>query len=303
MRSAVIPVVLLSLLALVLAGCTATPATPTARDGDIRVVASTDVYGDIAKQIGGSRVSVYSIITDPAQDPHSYQADAQVQLALSRADVVIENGGGYDDFVDTLLKGGNNARAALVTVAHVSGRDLTPTTGQFNEHLWFDYPTISKLAVTLAAKFSQLEPRRAAEFAKNLKKFTAAIAVFEADEAALKHAYAGVGVAITEPVPLYLLDAAGLDNKTPQKFSTAVENGSDVSPLVLRSTLALFSDHAVKLLVYNEQTSGPETQQVIGAAKAAHIPVIAVRETLPAGKSYLAWMTDTIAALQSALAR
>lgn len=291
-------VVLISALAL--AGCAST-STP-ASDGRIRVVASTDVYGDIAQQIGGSSISVDSIISDPSQDPHSYEADAQVQLALSHADVVIENGGGYDDFVDTLLKGANNSSATVINVATVSGRNQKPATGEFNEHLWFDYPTMSKLAAKLAARFTKLDAGKASEFAANLTKFDAALQVFEADEVALKRAHAGEGVAITEPVPLYLLDAAGLDNKTPEKFSEAVEGGTDVSPLVLRNTLALFSGHAVRALVYNEQTSGPETQQVLAAAKSAGIPVVAVRETLPAGKSYREWMTDTLAALKAALA-
>lgn len=293
------------LSALVLAGCASTGTTTAkpASDGHISVVASTDVWGDIAKQIGGSSISVDSIISDPSQDPHSYEADAQVQLALSHADVVIENGGGYDDFVDTLLKGANNPSAAVINVATVSGRNQKPATGEFNEHLWFDYPTVSKLAAKLAARFSKLDASRASEFAANLGKFDAAVQVFEADELVLKKQYAGEGVAITEPVPLYLLDAAGLDNKTPEKFSEAVENGTDVSPLVLRNTLALFSGHEVKALVYNEQTSGPETEQVLAAARAAGVPVVAVRETLPAGKLYLEWMTDTLAALKAALAQ
>lgn len=302
MRLAVTSAVLLSALAL--AGCASSAptgqATP-ASDGRIRVVASTNVYGDIASQIGGPSITVDSIISDPSQDPHSYEADAQVQLALAHADVVIENGGGYDDFVDTLLKGANNPGVSLMNVAKVSGYNLAPATGEFNEHLWFDYPTMSKLAALLAKKFTALDPGRAATFAANQKSFDAALAVFERDEAALKAAHAGEGVAITEPVPLYLLDAAGLTNKTPAKFSRAVENGTDVSPLVLRNTLALFSNHSVKLLAYNEQTSGPETQQVLAAAKAAGVPVVAVRETLPAGTGYLRWMTDTLQAVEAAL--
>lgn len=287
---------------LALAGCSASsPAASSSDGGKIRIVASTDVYGDIAKQIGGSRVTVDSIINDPSQDPHSYEADAQVQLALSKADIIIENGGGYDSFVDTLLKGANNPGSTLFTVAKVSGRDLSPTTGEFNEHLWFDFPTITKLADLLAARFTKLDASGAATFSANAKRFDAAIAVLVSDEAALKAAHAGEGAAITEPVPLYLLDAAGLVDKTPVTFSRAIEQGTDVPPLVLRQTLALFTDHAVKLLAYNEQTSGPETAQVLAAAKAAGIPVVAVRETLPAGKDYLHWMTDVLAALKTAL--
>jgi zinc/manganese transport system substrate-binding protein len=303
MRVKTTAVALAVIAALALAGCSAStsPAGPTSSGGKISVVASTDVYGDIAKQIGGSRVSVDSIINDPSQDPHSYEADAQVQLALSKADVVIENGGGYDSFVGTLLKGADNSGATRLNVATISGHDLTPTTGEFNEHLWFDFPTITKLADQLAAKFTTLDASGAATFSANAKKFDAAIAVLVGDEAALKAAHAGEGAAITEPVPLYLLDAAGLVDKTPAAFSRAIEQGTDVPPLVLRQTLALFTDHTVKLLAYNEQTSSPETTQVLAAAKTAGIPVVAVRETLPSGKDYLQWMSDVLAALKTAL--
>jgi zinc/manganese transport system substrate-binding protein len=286
---------------LALSGCATTSTAKT--DGRIRVVASTNVYGDIARQIGGSLVSVDSIIDDPSQDPHSYEADAQVQLALSHAQVVVENGGGYDDFVDTLLKGASNSGVSVLNVASISGRDLTPSNGEFNEHLWFDYPTVAKLAERLASRFARLNPKGAAQFTANAKKFDAALAVFERDERDIKASSAGEGVAITEPVPLYLLDAAGLVNKTPVEFSEGIENGTDVSPVVLKDTLALFSDHRVKLLAYNEQTSGAQTEQVLAAAKAADIPIVPVRETLPAGKDYLEWMTDVIGAVKAGLKR
>ena len=298
MRLALTSAILVAVLAL--AGCASSTSAP-ASDGRIRVVASTSVYGDIARQIGGPNVSVDSIISDPSQDPHSYEADAQVQLALSHADVVIENGGGYDDFVDTLLKGANNPGASHLNVATLSGYDLAPANGQFNEHLWFDYPTVAKLAARLAARFTALDPGRASTFAANQKKFDAALAVLQQKEAAIKAAHSGEGVAITEPVALYLLTASGLDNKTPAKFSEAIENGTDVSPLVLRATLALFSGHRVKLLVYNEQTTGPETELVLAAAKSAGIAAIPVRETLPAGIGYLRSMTDTLSAIKAAL--
>lgn len=296
--------VLLVVATLALAGCSSNPganAGAASDGGRIRVVASTNVYGDIASLIGGKFVTVDSIIHDPSQDPHSYEADAQVQLALSKAQVVIENGGGYDDFVDTLLKGANNPKAVVLNAADISGYDQTPASGEFNEHLWFDYPTMHKVADKIAASLAKIDAADAATFTANAKKFTASLDTFEADEAAIKSKFAGEGVAITEPVPLYMLDASGLVDKTPEKFSEAIENGTDVSPLVLHDTLQLFSDKAVKLLAYNEQTSGPETQQVLAAAKSAGIPVVPVRETLPSGKGYIAWMTDTLAAVKAAL--
>ena len=287
-------------LSLALAGCS-TAATPQKDDGLIHVVASTNVYGDIVKQIGGDRVSITSIISDPSQDPHSYEADAQVQLALSRADLVIQNGGGYDDFVDTLLKGANNPKVTLLNASTISGYDLKPATGEFNEHLWYDFPTVKKVAAKIESSLAKLDPTDASTFAARSATFTSAVSMLESTEASLKTGVAGDGVAITEPVPLYMLDAMGLVNKTPEKFSAAIQEGTDVSPVVLAETLALFSAHAVKLLAYNEQTSGPQTEQVLVAAKKAGVAVVAARETLPAGKGYIEWMTGTLDAMTKAL--
>ncbi|MCU1401883.1 MAG: transporter substrate-binding protein [Microbacteriaceae bacterium] len=284
--------------AIAITGCSSSSQAPAA-GGKISLVASTDVWGDVAKQIGGNAISVTSIITDPNQDPHSYEADAQVQLALSHASVVIENGGGYDDFVDTLLKGANNPKATVLNAVDISG---FAQNSNLNEHVWYDFPTVQKVAAKITAKLSSLDSANAAVFAANQKKFEAALGTLEASEAAIKASPAGgSGVAITEPVPLYLLEASGLVNKTPAKFSEAIENGTDVAPDLLQQTLALFSGHKVKLLSYNEQTTGPQTEQVLAAAKAAGVAVVPVRETLPAGKDYLAWMTDNIAAVKAAL--
>ena len=292
-----------------LVGCSTTAAGPATGDSTIRLVASTNVYGDIASQIGGDRVSVTSIITDPSQDPHSYEADAQVQLALSKANVVVQNGGHYDDFVDTLLTGANNPDVTLIDASKISGYDQKPRTGEFNEHVWYDLPTMMKLTKKLKATFSRLDPRGAQTFAANTAAFMKRLALLKADQQAAAAANGGtsgaasggVGVAITEPVPLYLLDAMGLQNKTPAAFSEAIEAGTDVSPLVLRDTLALFSKREVRLLAYNEQTSGAETEQVLAAAKAAGIASVAFTETLPAGDDYISWMTQNIAAVTAAL--
>jgi zinc/manganese transport system substrate-binding protein len=301
MRKALATAAVILTATFALAGCAAS-ATPTADDGKVRLVASTNVWGDVARQIGGNTIQIDSIISDPDQDPHSYEGDAQVQLALSKADIVVENGGGYDDFVTTLLKGANNSKAVVLNAVDISGFDQHPTTGELNEHVWYDFPTVQKVAASIRTQLTKLDPKNAAEYTANEKTFDAHLATLEADEAAIKASpAAGEGVAITEPVPLYLLDASGLVNKTPAKFSAAIEEGTDVSPELLKQTLDLFSRHQVKLLAYNEQTSGPETEAVLAAAKSAGIPVVPVTETLPKGKDYLAWMTDNLAALTAAL--
>jgi zinc/manganese transport system substrate-binding protein len=287
-----------------LAGCGSSSDSADAKSAPARVavVASTNVWGDIARRVGGDRVDVTSVISDPDQDPHSYEADPQNQLALSKAKVVVENGGGYDDFVDRMLKSGHNDSAEVVNAVEVSGR-TAPKGGELNEHVWYDIPTVAKVADRISAALAKADPGDAGAFEKNAAAFKARLAPLEAEEARIKKAHGGEGVAITEPVPLYMTEASGLVNRTPAQFSEAIEEGDDVSPRVLQENLALFSGKKVKVLVYNEQTSGPQTEKAEAAAKAAGIPVVPVTETLPKGEDYLGWMTDNVDALASALAK
>ncbi len=287
---------------MLLAGCSAgAPANGSTASGTIPVVASTDVYGDIAATIGGQAVDVTALITNPAQDPHSFQASAQNQLAVSKAAIVIENGGGYDDFMGSMLSSADT-KATVLNVVDISGKK-PDANGDLNEHVWYDLPTIETFASRYAAELAKVDPSKAPAFRANAAAFTTRLAALQAREAALRTKYAGEGVAITEPVPLYMLQAIGLDDKTPAAFSHAIEEGTDVSPTVLKSTVDLFTRGAVKLLVYNEQTSGPETDKVIGAAKDARIPVVPVTETLPQGKDYIGWMSSNLDHLAAALGK
>ena len=285
--------------ALALTGCSAASSGSSTDDGKVRIVASTNVYGDIASTIAGDAVDVTSIMNDPAQDPHSFEASAQNQLAISKADIVIENGGGYDDFVGTMLKAAPNDKRTVLNVVDISGKKAVD--GELNEHVWYDFPTVQKLADRLVTALSKADPSQASTFTANAKSFGEKLTALENRTAELKTTYAGEGVAITEPVPLYLLESAGLENKTPEAFSEAIEEGTDVSPAVLQDMLGVIQGGSVKLLAYNEQTSGPETEKVLAAAKQAGVPVVPVTETLPSGKDYIGWMNANIDAVAKAL--
>ncbi|WP_433428384.1 metal ABC transporter solute-binding protein, Zn/Mn family [Nonomuraea sp. CA-141351] len=278
-----------------------TPAAATA-SAPVTVVASTNVYGDIAQQIGGDKVQVTSIVSNPEQDPHSYEANTQNQLALSKAKVVIENGGGYDDFVDTMLKAADNPSAQLLNAVTISGK-TAPAGGALNEHVWYDFPTVAKLADQLSAALGKADPAGAAMFTSNADAFKQKLQTLQDREASTAETAKGTAVAITEPVPGYMLEACGLVNATPQEFAEAIEEGDDVSPKVLAETLALFSGKKVQALVYNEQTAGPQTEKLQQAAADNGIPVVPVTETLPAGKDYIGWMTGNLDALTKALGR
>ncbi len=306
MKRHVLPTLLAAsaVLTLGLAGCSAGSSADTADASEgVSIVASTNVYGSLAEAVGGEFADVTAIIDSPDKDPHEYQADGQNQLSLSKAQIVIENGGGYDDFVGTMLSAAKNSDATVLNVADLSGYDQNPADGEFNEHLWYDFPTMTKLVDALVAELSALDAGDASVFQANGESVKAQLATLEAAETDLEAKYAGTGVAVTEPVPLYLLEAAGLTNRTPDAFSEAIEEDTDVPPTVLQETLDLFDTHAVKLLVYNEQTGGPQTDAVIEAAKKNGIPVVGVTETLPDGVDYFGWMKANLDAVSTALAQ
>ena len=277
------------------AGCSSDEA---AADDGVRVVASTDVYGDLAQTIGGDRVEVTSVIDDPAADPHSYEASVRTQLAVSQADLVVENGGGYDDFMDTLLDA-TDADPEVLTAVDVAGLDADAE--GFNEHVWYDLGAVSELTGRVADALAGIDPDGADAYAANALQLQEGIAGLVSRQEQARTTTEGAGVAITEPVPGYLLDALGARDLTPPEFAEAVEEGDDVSPAVLRETLGLFTGGRVRALVYNEQSSGPETDQVLAAARDADVAVVGVTETLPAGEDYLSWMSDNLDAVVAAL--
>ena len=298
-------------LAAVLAGCAAVaacgspsvaagpPVTTSAAAGTLDVVASTDVWGSIVSAIGGTHVRVSSMISDPSADPHSYEANARNQLAISRAALIVENGGGYDDFVDRMVSSAGS-KATVINAVDVSGYAAVSGT-DLNEHVWYDFPTVDKVVARITRALTAADPAGGPEFSANAASFADQVAKLQQQELDIKARSAGIGVAITEPVPLYMLTAAGLVNKTPPAFSEAIENDSDAPASAVAQTLALFSSKQVKALVYNEQTTGPQTQLVLAAAKKNGIAVVPVTETLPADTDYLSWMTANLAAIGKAV--
>lgn len=285
---AIAPLALAAAAALVLAGCSTEP--PAADDDTLSIVASTNVYGSIAEAVGGDLVRVTSLISSSAQDPHSFEASARDSLAISRADVVIENGGGYDPFVDRLL---GDSTARVITLVEADG---------LNEHVWYDLPAMQDFAGELASVLGELDAANAATYAANAETFAGDLEVLVERAHRLASNLDGNGVAVTEPVPLYLLEEVGLVNLTPEAFTEAIEEGADVPPTALQATLDVIASGDVVLMAYNSQTASAETERVREAAEAAGIPVVDFTETLPDGQDYLSWMTANLDAIQSALA-
>jgi zinc/manganese transport system substrate-binding protein len=319
-RRSAAALVLAGLSGLLLTACGPTPASdrPGAGDGVVEVVASTSVYGDIVSRVGGDKVRVTSIINRSSQDPHSYEATTQDKLAVSKADLVVENGGGYDDFLHKLAQDTGLDENKLLNAVEVSGLDSgaagsappdadghadghSHTGGGFNEHVWYSPAAMSRLADALAEKLGALEPSSAGDFRNNAAAMKKDLGGLESKLSALQATAAHGGVAVTEPVPLYLLEAAGLENWTPPEYSAAIEAGSDVPPAVLRSAVDVVTSGGIRLLAYNPQTEGPQTLALKDAAVAAGVPVVEFSETLPDGESYLQWMSGNVDALAKAL--
>ena len=308
--------------ALVLAGCAGTPSEGDAGDGKIVVVASTNVYGQIAEEIGGDLVDVTSIVTNESQDPHSFEPSARDQLAVSKADLVIENGGGYDAFIDALIEssgtdapvvtaveyshdwpenGGHDEESAGDAEDHAHDHGDHEHVEGFNEHVWYDPHTIAHVAEAIATELGELSPGDAETFTANAEAFSGEVEGLEGSLEEIAAAHEGEKVFVTEPVPVYLVQAAGLENATPEKFSEAVEEGQDVAPATLLESLALVKGGDLRVVITNTQTGGAETQEIVDEADGLGIPVIAFSETLPEGQTYISWMQANIEALSAAL--
>lgn len=299
--------------ATLLAGC-GQPASTSDSGGKPEVVTTTDVYGAVASAVAGDEATVHAIISDAAADPHEYETTASDALAVSKAAVVVANGASYDDFAGKLLDtaGGH---PALIDVAGLSGLPgssngqpssgaaLPPAAPDFNEHVWYHLPTVAKLADRIAAELGRVDAPDAATFAANAARFKTGVDGLNAKITAISARHRGERVAVTEPVPGYLIAAAGLVDATPPALSHAVEEGSDAPADVLGETLRLFQGpDKVKALLVNAQTGGATTDQLTKAADSAAVPVVAVTETFPAGTNdYVTWMGDEIDRLAAAL--
>jgi zinc/manganese transport system substrate-binding protein len=287
-------IVLISALLAVLAGCGGSGKSST-----LPVVASTNVYGDIARQIGGSDVTVTSILTDPNADPHLFEPGTKNGLAVAHARVVIQNGLGYDAFMSRLESAAPSGGRRVVTISDVlgiHGHDANP-------HLWYDVPALPKIAAAIEQALASADAKHAAAYREGLRDFVAGLAPLQRTVAQVRAGHAGAPVAYTEPVPGYLIEAAGLRNLSPASFTIPVEQGSEPSASAVSAMTALATQHRIKVLLYNDQAVSPITQRVRAAARAAGIPVVGVSETVPTGLTFQAWQLKQARELLRALSR
>jgi zinc/manganese transport system substrate-binding protein len=277
----------------------ATGSSGRAPGGRVAVVAAENAYGSIAAQIGGRHVTVTSILRDPAADPHLFTADTETGLEVARASVLIQNGAGYDTFMDRLEDAAPSASRVVVTVADVLGVHGADA----NPHLWYDVPRLGRVAAAIAAGLERADARHRAAYRAGLDRFERRLAPLRREVAAIRARDGGAPVAYTEAVPGYLLAAAGLRNLTPAAFSRAIEDGSEPTASAVSDMTALLASHRVRVLLVNTQAVSPITSRIRSAAAAAGVPVVGVTETLPEGETFQAWQLRQARALARALGR
>jgi zinc/manganese transport system substrate-binding protein len=279
-----------------LAATAALLATNTARaEKPVTIVAAENMYGDIARQIGGNLVTVTSILNNPNQDPHLFTTSPSVAIELAGADIVIVNGADYDPWMAGLLAAQPAPDRIIITIADLLGRKPGD-----NPHLWYDPAAIPHLATQLVKTLQQRDPGHAAIYAQNAQTLLASLAPIVARIAAMRAKFAGTPVTATEPVFGLMAAALGLVMRN-MAFQIAVMNDTEPAP----SDVAAFENDLrgrhVKILFYNSQVTDDLTANLRAIAGQSGIPVVGVTETEPAGKNYQAWMTYGLDAVEKAL--
>jgi zinc/manganese transport system substrate-binding protein len=287
---------LVAVAALLSAACAGAPGSDPGR---ITAVGVENEYANVISQIGGPYVSVSAIESNPNTDPHTFEASSQVAGEVSAAQLVVENGVGYDSWIDGILSSSPNSSRKLIDVQTLLG--LPNSTD--NPHLWYDPTTMPAVAKQIAKDLGVLDPAHTAYFTAQVTTFDSSLDTWYDDIAALKASYAGAPVAVTEPVPDYMLQAAGLDDVTPWPFQADIMNGVDPSAQDTSLEQGFFTQHTIKVFFYNQQVTDSLTQSLLSLAQSNSIPVVGVYETMPTpGYDYQSWMVAEVTAAQRALA-
>ncbi len=292
------------LLALLAAGCGSSSSAGSALSGGgssnatINAVGAENEYANVIEQIGGKYVKVTAIESNPNTDPHTFEASPSVAQAVSAASLLIENGVGYDTYMEKIESATPNSSRKVINVQKLLGlRESAP-----NPHLWYKPETMPAVAKALVSDLSALQPAHAAYFQANATKFDESLKPWYAAIAQFKATYPNTPVATTEPVGNYMLEAAGTKNLTPFSLQADIMNGTDPAPQNVTLQNGLLSGHKVKVFVHNQQVTDSLTESFVQAAKRAGIPVVGVYETMPTpGYDYQSWMLAEVKALEKAV--
>jgi zinc/manganese transport system substrate-binding protein len=263
----------------------------------LRVVAAENFWGSLASQIGGAHVQVLSIVSDPNADPHEYESNATDARAVATANYVVENGAGYDSWMDKLVGAGSNPDRKVLNVATLLGKKEGD-----NPHFWYNPAYVNAASLQMEQDLIALDPADASYYEAQYKALQASLASYQNRVSTIKQQFGGTKVAATEDIFAYLADAAGLDLVSPPAFIQAVAEGNDPPASSVVEFENQLKAGGIAVLVYNEQTVTPLTENMKKLAADQGIPVVGVTETIqPPDVSFEDWMNAELIGLQNAL--
>lgn len=291
--------------ALLLAGCGGGGSSSSGSEGSsssgtgekISVVGAENEYANVAEQIGGKYAEVSAIESDPNTDPHQFEASASIAKDVSGAAVLIENGLGYDSYMEKIESASASDSRKVINVQELLGLpDSTP-----NPHLWYKPETMPAVAKQLVAYFSGLQPEHKSYFEANLKKFEGSLEPWLDGLREFTTKFPGAAVATTEPVADYMLEAAGIENLTPFSMQADIMNDTDPAPQAVALQESFFSEKKADAFVYNQQVTDSITEKFLQSAAENEVPVVGVYETMPPEFTYQQWMEAELKALEEAV--
>jgi zinc/manganese transport system substrate-binding protein len=300
-RSGILVAVLPLAAALLASACSSAPASPAGVTSATKIAAigAENEYADVIAQVGGKYVQASAIMSNPNTDPHTYEASPAVAREITSAQLIVQNGAGYDDWATTIENAQPDAGRQVIEVQQLLGLPKNVP----NPHLWYKPSTMPAVASAIAASLGKIDATHAAYYKANAAKFTASLGAWNRAIATFRSAHPNTPVATTEPVADYLLQAAGADNLTPWAFQADIMNGIDPSPQDTALEQSLFTQHKVKVFLYNQQVTDALTESYIKLANENGIPVIGVYETMPTPSyTYQTWMLAEVNALNKAVA-
>jgi zinc/manganese transport system substrate-binding protein len=270
------------------------PTTPVA------VVVSVDQWGDIVSDLGGDCATVTTVLAGSSADPHDYEPAPRDAVAFDGAQLVVINGGHYDEWA-AKLAASSAPDAPLINALKVSGAEAG-NEGEANPHVWYNPSAVTAVADAVTAEFGKLAPGATGYFDQRRARFTETLKPYYDLIDSIKANASGKTYAATESVFDDMTAALGLVNRTPEGYQVASANETDPSPADLDAFLRLLGDRGVDVLIYNVQTEGSVPQQIRGAAEQAGVPVVEVTETIPPGAtSFESWQAAQLTALAKAL--
>ncbi|MBV9409107.1 MAG: zinc ABC transporter substrate-binding protein [Candidatus Eremiobacteraeota bacterium] len=285
----------LTLLLTMLAPPRPVPAAPAR----IEVVAAENTWGSLVAQVGGDRVHVVSILTNPNADPHEFESDVTTARAVAGARYVVVNGAGYDDWMRKLLDADLAPGRAVTVVADVVGKRAGD-----NPHFWYDPAFVDRVVARVTADLARVDPAGAATYAANRRALEAAFAPNRREIAAIRAHDRVRAVGATEGIFVYLASALGLRLVSPHAYMQAIENGTEPPAGAVAAFSRQIDGRTIALLAYNVQTVTTVTANARAEARAHGIPIVPVSELIaPAGTTFQAWQLTTLRRIRAALGR